>query len=441
MNWKKLLSNKRFSIVNENKVIPLDHKDLKNSLRTDFHIDYDRVVFSNSFRRLARKTQVHPFADNDHTHNRLTHSIEVASVGRSIGDKVGLMLRDSGELSTSNYLDVGRVVQVACLAHDLGNPPFGHIGEASLRSWFQDIGNSKYLEKLNENEKIDIKNYEGNAHTLRSVITLEMYVYKGGMRLTAASVGTLMKYPWTSAYDCKKFNIYLTEFDFMEKIFEELGIKKISSQCWQRHPLSYLMEAADDICYALIDLEDAVEIGLIDIIEFEKVLAGLRLDNDKTNKNIKQKCAILRSQAIGQAIEDVSNTFIKHKKSLLEGDFNDKDLISASSENIREALEGAKQLAKDKIFYNKNKLMSEIASFPCLGSILSILIPSVYEYIIEGKITDKNQIILKLFSHDPIKQNDNLYNSYMKVLDYVGNLTDNSAAKMAREMSGIGMIR
>lgn len=446
MNWQQLLSSKRFKFDKNNNIVPTftpSTKDGLNTLRTDFNIDYDRIVFSSSFRKLGRKTQVHPFADNDHIHNRLTHSIEVASVGRSIGNRVGIMLMANEELPLSyNAQDIGTVVQVACLAHDLGNPPFGHVGEEALRDWFKKSNNSKYLNNLNLKEKIDIQNYEGNAHTLRIIVNLEMYITQGGMRLSAASIGTLMKYPWASNYNNQKFNIYQTELNFIEKVFSELGIEQISSQCWHRHPLSYLMEAADDICYALIDLEDAVEIGLIDVGEVEKVLASVIFSENILNiGSAKQKCAILRAIVIGKAIDDISQTFIKHKNSLLQGEFIAKDLISVSSLSIREALEGAKQLAKDKIFSNKDKFMTEIASFPCLGSILSILIPAAYEYIFERSSTIHNELVLKLLENNPITKSDSLYNAYMKVLDYVGSLTDNAAAKIAREVSGIGMIR
>ena len=172
-----------------------------DALRTDFHIDYDRVVFSGAFRRLGRKTQVHPLAQHDLTHNRLTHSVEVASVGRSLGNRVGVMLHNGGFLPQGNTpSDIGAVVQVACLAHDLGNPPFGHTGEDALRDWFRRPEHQIYLNTLNEAERNDIQTYEGNAHSLRIVASLEMYPEAGGMRLTAAAIGALLKYPWTTQH-------------------------------------------------------------------------------------------------------------------------------------------------------------------------------------------------------------------------------------------------
>ena len=202
MNWQQLLSTKRFKPENGQLVATVtpSSQEGADALRTDFHIDYDRVVFSGSFRRLGRKTQVHPFAEHDHTHNRLTHSVEVASVGRSLGNRVGVMLAKGGFLPPENTpSDIGAVVQVACLAHDMGNPPFGHTGEEALRDWFRNPEHAGYLKHLAEAERRDVQTYEGNAHSLRILANLEMYQHRGGMRLTAASIGALLKYPWTTS--------------------------------------------------------------------------------------------------------------------------------------------------------------------------------------------------------------------------------------------------
>ncbi|MDO4226606.1 dGTP triphosphohydrolase, partial [Neisseria sp.] len=274
MNWQQLLSTQRFRLK-DGEIVPTvtpSTQEGADALRTDFHIDYDRVVFSGAFRRLGRKTQVHPFAEHDHTHNRLTHSVEVASVGRSLGNRVGVMLQAGGFLPQGNTPgDIGAVVQVACLAHDLGNPPFGHTGEDALRDWFRNPAHGRYLDTLSEAERNDVQTYEGNAHSLRILASLEMYRGKGGMRLTAATIGALLKYPWTTLdpNGRKKFNIYQTELPFIRRVADELGLIGQGGDRWARHPLSYLMEAADDICYALLDLEDAVEIGLLGDAEVE----------------------------------------------------------------------------------------------------------------------------------------------------------------------------
>ncbi len=446
-NWQRLLSTQRFRLK-DNEIVPTSTPSTQegaDALRTDFHIDYDRVVFSGAFRRLGRKTQVHPFAEHDLTHNRLTHSVEVASVGRSIGNRVGMMMQAGGFLPEGNTpSDIGAVVQVACLAHDLGNPPFGHTGEDALRDWFRSPKNAVFLQGLEEVERNDVQTYEGNAHSLRILASLEMYPNRGGMRLTAATIAALLKYPWTTRHPNgrKKFNIYQTELPFIRRVAEELGLVELGSDHWARHPLSYLMEAADDICYALLDLEDAVDLELLSDAEVESVLSGLTFVEPTWHaQSSRQRCAMLRGIAIGRAIDDVAQTFMKHQSDLLNGEFRGKDLLALCSPEVQDTLENAKELAKTRIFRHQSKLMTEIASFPCLGSILDLLVPAAHQLLTEGHSGVRQSLALELLKNEhPISREDSLYNAYMKILDFVGGMTDNAAAKMARELSGIGMI-
>ena len=446
-NWQRLLSTQRFRLK-DNEIVPTSTPSTQegaDALRTDFHIDYDRVVFSGAFRRLGRKTQVHPLAEHDLTHNRLTHSVEVASVGRSIGNRVGMMMQAGGFLPEGNTpSDIGAVVQVACLAHDLGNPPFGHTGEDALRDWFRSPKNAVFLQGLEEVERNDVQTYEGNAHSLRILASLEMYPNRGGMRLTAATIAALLKYPWTTRHPNgrKKFNIYQTELPFIRRVAEELGLVELGSDHWARHPLSYLMEAADDICYALLDLEDAVDLELLSDTEVESVLSGLTFVEPTWHaQSSRQRCAMLRGIAIGRAIDDVAQTFMKHQSDLLNGEFKGKDLLALCSPEVQDTLENAKELAKTRIFRHQSKLMTEIASFPCLGSILDLLVPAAHQLLTEGHSGVRQSLALELLKNGhPIGREDSLYHAYMKILDFVGGMTDNAAAKMARELSGIGMI-
>ncbi|MCQ9325936.1 deoxyguanosinetriphosphate triphosphohydrolase [Neisseria dentiae] len=449
MNWQQLLSTQRFRLK-DGGIVPTvtpSTQEGADALRTDFHIDYDRVVFSGAFRRLGRKTQVHPFAEHDHTHNRLTHSVEVASVGRSLGNRVGVMLQAGGFLPQGNTPgDIGAVVQVACLAHDLGNPPFGHTGEDALRDWFRHPAHSRYLDTLSKAERNDVQTYEGNAHSLRILASLEMYRGKGGMRLTAATIGALLKYPWTTLdpNGRKKFNIYQTELPFIRRVADELGLIGQGGDRWARHPLSYLMEAADDICYALLDLEDAVEIGLLGDAEVESILAELTFTETAgawQAQSSLQRCAMLRGMAIGRAIEDVAQTFMTHQQDLLSNRFQGRDLLALCSPEVQNTLEKAKELARTRIFRHQSKLMTEIAAFPCLGSILDLLVPAAYALITQGQVSARQSLALELLKNgDPVTRDDSLYEAYMKILDFVGGMTDNAAAKMAREVSGIGMV-
>lgn len=446
MDWTKLLSTQRFKPENGCIVptVTASSEEGADALRTDFHIDYDRVVFSSGFRRLARKTQVHPFALHDHTHNRLTHSVEVASVGRSLGNRVGVMLNAGHFLpSGSHAADIGAIVQVACLAHDFGNPPFGHTGEDALREWFRDPQHAHYLQELSNTERNDIETYEGNAHSLRLVASLEMYQNDGGMRLTAAVIGALIKYPWTSSapHRRNKFNIYQTELPFMRCIAEQLGLPQTGENQWMRHPLSYLMEAADDICYALLDLEDAVEMGLLQVADVEQILS--RLTNKEyfwQSYSSQERCARLRGIAIGRAVDDIAHTFIKYHRDLLNGSFRGKDLLALASPDVSEALNAAKDLARTRIFRHQSKLITEIATFPCLGSILGLLVPAVHAFIKTDQLSKRQELALSLLKEQKLDKKDGLYLGYMKVLDFVGGMTDNTAAKLAREVSGIGML-
>lgn len=455
MDWERLLSTTRFRIDTDRHVVPTQTTSTSEGapgLRSDYHIDHDRVVFSSAFRRLGRKTQVHPLAQHDHTHNRLTHSVEVASVGRSLGNRVGAMMAASGMLPPDiTPFDIGAVVQVACLAHDIGNPPFGHTGEEALRDWFRQPKHVHWLEKLSEHERRDVMTYEGNAHSLRMVTSLEMYAGEGGMRLTAAVIGALIKYPWTAnapvegARIRNKFNIYHTELPYFRRLADELGLIKQEDLVWARHPLSYLMEAADDICYAILDLEDAVEIGILNFNEFEGLFSRIAEPERSWGvSNIRQKCSMLRGVAIGRCVKEVAQKFITHQQLLLTGEFatKGKDLIAVCSEDICHTLVEAKQLASQRVYRHRTKLVTEIAAFPCLGSLLDILVPAVYTRVIHPqKLNVREQLALDLLAQStPIDDEDSLYTAYMKVLDYLGSMTDNTAATLARELSGVGIL-
>lgn len=446
MAWHTLLSTQRFKVKDGE----IRHTQAAASadgtagLRSEFHIDHDRVVFSSAFRRLGRKTQVHPLAQHDHTHNRLTHSVEVASVGRSLGNRVGAMLVEGGHLPAPyTPFDIGGIVQVACLAHDLGNPPFGHTGEFALRDWFRQPEHAHYLLGLTPAHALDIQTYEGNAHGLRLATNLEMYVGEGGMRMTAASLGALVKYPWTAQTypDRHKFNIYQAELPYFRVVAEALGLLQLGPERWARHPLSYLMEAADDICYAIVDLEDAVEMGILELHELERLLAPV-VDPDKIwgIRDPRQYAAALRGTMVGRCVKDLANTFMRHHDALLAGDFPLKDLIAGASQEVREALVASKQLASEKIYHHRSKLVLEIAAYPCIGLLLDTLVPNIRAFCEHGEasLSHRQRTQLALLDR-PLQPGMSLYQGYLQVLDFVGGLTDNHAARLARQISGVGL--
>lgn len=449
MQWNRLLSTRRFKVTQG--TVRETHtpatEEGSPGLRTDFHIDHDRVVFSSAFRRLGRKTQVHPLARNDHTHNRLTHSVEVASVGRSLGNRVGMMMQHAGILP-GGYTphDIGTVVQVACLAHDIGNPPFGHTGEDAMRDWFRAPAHAHFLEPLSAAERRDIQTYEGNAHSLRMVSNLEMYAGEGGMRLTSAALGTLIKYPWTSdapmALERDKFNIYQAERPYFERVADELGLVRKAPGVWSRHPLSYLMEAADDICYAILDLEDAVEIGILHVGEFERLFAGFaEFERVWEIHDVRQKCAMLRGIAVGRCVSEVADKFMLHHDSLLAGEFPAKDLLNLCAPAVQETLIQAKELASTRVYRHHTKLVTELASYPCLGILLDALVPAVHTLHTQGReaLSTRESLALGLMERGAERQPD-LYRAYMRVLDFTGAMTDNHAANLARDISGVGIL-
>lgn len=444
MDWTQLLSTTRFK-VRGGRVLPAKNNGSlpgHDGLRSDFHVDHDRVVFSSAFRRLGRKTQVHPLAVHDHTHNRLTHSVEVGCVGRSLGNRVGAMLQAGGQLPPHNTpFDIGNVVQVACLAHDIGNPPFGHTGEEAIRDWFRQPRHAHWLASLPPAQRLDIQTYEGNAHTLRMVSTLEMYRHAGGMRLTAAAIGSLIKYPWAVEHGGKrgKFNLYQAELAYFRTVAQELGLPEYQPRRWARHPLSYLMEAADDICYAILDLEDAVEMGWLDAIEFERLLSPL-VDTERVwhEPDVRQRCAMLRGMAVGHCVVDIADVFMRHHDRLLAGDLPAHDLLELASEPVGATVAAAKDFASRRIYRHRNKQVMEIAAYPCLAALLDVLVPAAHQLCTKGDISTRQRAELSLLNY-PLNPEQGLYAAYMAILDFVGGLTDNAAARLARDISGLGL--
>ncbi|MBD3843642.1 MAG: dNTP triphosphohydrolase, partial [Campylobacterales bacterium] len=268
---KKLISTKRFYYEN-NSIVMKEEKYTEPS-RSPFQKDYDRVIFSNAFRRLSKKTQVHPLSKNDHVHNRMTHSLETASVGRSLGMKAGEFLLKESQLPYTPY-DIANIIQTACLAHDIGNPPFGHAGEEVIKEWFKQC-DTKYLDRLSSEEKNDFLSLDGNAQSLRIVSKIEHNIHVG-MGLTFTTLATLVKYPWSASSiqnTKEKFSYFQSESKSIEAVFEELGL--IQDGNMRRHPFSYLMEMADDICYGLLDIQDAVELHILKLEELESTFVML----------------------------------------------------------------------------------------------------------------------------------------------------------------------
>jgi dGTPase len=436
MDWVKLLSKRRF-----NNTLISDESDF----RSEFHKDYDRIVFSSAFRRLGRKTQVHPLSNNDHIHTRLTHSIEVGSVGRSIGHNVGSFLEKESELPKGIHPpEIGAVVQASCLAHDIGNPPFGHAGEFAIRHWFKENGNKLVL--TSKSERNDFEIFEGNAQGLRVVTAIENNYGAGGLKLTFATLGTLIKYPWFSDHELtkskEKFNFFQSEKGIVQELMKELGLETSRDHQYLRHPLSYLMEAADDICYKILDIEDALELN---ILRFEEVyitlnnLAGIEIEKDfysdiGSKFSSRRRVSAIRSKAINNLIQKVTNIFTSNYGDIISGNFTG-DLISKIDGIEKEGISKAKEITNDNIFLHRRKIELELGSYETLDRILTAFIDAANE-IKNGKVSFKSQRVMDLMGANKITSSMSYHECYLRITDMVSGMTDNHATHVANQLLG-----
>lgn len=462
MEWQRLLSDKRLGV---------SYSKDENG-RTQFEKDIDRIIFSRAFRRLGRKTQVHLLSKDDHIHTRLSHSLEVASVGRSLGVMVGKYLLEEKESEIKGIEDLplklGDIVQAACLVHDIGNPPFGHVLEEAIHKWFQEeIKSERYdLENhLNELERFDLKRFDGNAMAFRIVTYKEHYENNGGMRLTYATLGAMLKYPWTSYFTKnKKFSCFKTEYHNLCEVAKETGLKEIEKIHinnefqlikYARHPLAYLVEAADDICYRVLDIEDAIQIHLLQDEYFE--INFLEILNEKKeideeqkdllkNKNVSWsvKNGLLRGKMIGLMIKEIVSTFKKNYERIMEGSF-ESDLLSKTDSNSlclklkrtykNEGLEG-------KIYRNERNLPLELGAYSVLKTLLETSMEAAHELYIGKKMSYKTEIVLKKIinrdNNDRMKETKNLYEIIMLFLDYITGMTDDYATFVNKQLIGLG---
>ncbi|WP_169546282.1 deoxyguanosinetriphosphate triphosphohydrolase [Sneathiella aquimaris] len=439
MDWNKLLSTKRFS---------QDTIDPISASRSPFHKDQDRIVFSSAFRRLQDKTQVHSLIESDYVRTRLTHSMEVASVGRSLGANAGQVIIDR-YLKGTNYTpaEFGHIVSAACLAHDIGNPPFGHFGEDTMRHWFE-TGPLKqgHLDELTDAEQRDFLEFEGNAQGFRILTKLQNWRNNGGLRLTYATLGTFMKYPRISSvsnlieddYAGKKFGIMQSELDSFKEIASDLGlIQRGHESYWCRHPLTYLVEAADDICYSVVDIEDGFKLGRLEFAETEDIMLRI-LGNaphrytELTEKS--EKISYLRAKCIGHLIGEVSQIFADNEKVILEGNYKGDLLHHSSNASIFSEIEN---LCKRHIFNHKERIQAELRGSEILTSILDALFTANLEweaFDANGtKLSPRSHVILNLF---PDKEKKPRYEWLLEMTDFVSGMTDSFAVRQFKDLKG-----
>jgi len=439
MQWELLLQSRRF------KADPNKNEDG----RSQFHKDYDRIVFSQALRRLARKTQVHPLTINDHVHTRLTHSLEVASVGRSLGQRVGESLCQQQLLPKDlQPEDIGVIVQSACLAHDIGNPPFGHTGENCIRDWFKHRLETALFDGIQEEaQRADLLWYDGNAQGFRIVTQLEKHWFTGGLRLTLPTLGTLLKYPWLAVNSPKpgKFSCFSSELPLLTKLTQELGMIQHNPGQWIRHPLAFLVEAADDICYLILDLEDAVELGIIrwpDFLELFKSLIPFEQMQQVVEQTIqpkKTRMAIVRGLAMDIIINVMVETFLKHQDQFLQG--TETQPLSQLTDNIcvKNFLHEARIFTEDIIFKNREKTGVEIGAFATLETLLDAFVHAGFALQKDGynRISSRHKSLVELMGNCQPHENLSTYEIYLRCLDFISGMTDQYAARLANQIRGI----
>jgi len=437
MNWKQLLSGKRLGIE--------AYHERKHE-RTNFQRDYDRLVFSSPFRRLQNKTQVFPLPGSVFVHNRLTHSMEVSCVGRSLGNNVsgGLMRKYPDE--DISFSEIGSIVSAACLAHDMGNPPFGHSGERAITAYFKE-GNGRRLEEKVRSEGgrwEDFANFEGNANTMRLLTHQFIGRRQGGFALTYSTLASIVKYPFASTYTTKgKFGFFQTEEDMYLRIVNELGIYEPhpGKAIFARYPLVYLVEAADDICYQIMDIEDAHKLRLLTSEETIQLMfqyfKGERLDGiHQTLKLVNDKneqVAYLRSCIIGLLVDECTRVFLENEEQILTGQY-DKPLIDGVSDLVKDAYKACSDVAYQKIYIANEVVDIELAGYHIFSSLIDLLMEAVmnpdraYSKLLLNRIPQQYDIYATT-----------IYGKIQCVLDYISGMTDIYALDLYRKITGMSL--
>ncbi|MCL1867774.1 MAG: deoxyguanosinetriphosphate triphosphohydrolase [Paludibacter sp.] len=432
MNWQQLLSTKRFGMEQYHAKHAGD--------RSEFQRDYDRLIFSAAFRRLQNKTQVFPLPTNIFVHNRLTHSLEVSCVGRSLGNKVAQKLGlGQGE--------VGSIVAAACLAHDMGNPPFGHSGETAISSFFSE-GKGLILKNLieNENQWKDLTCFEGNANAFRLLTHQFNGRRKGGFALTYSTLASIIKYPFPSieANEKKtKFGFFYSETDSYLQIANELGINCLdkTKNRFARHPLVFLVEAADDICYQIMDIEDAHKLKIISTEETKTLLLNFfdehqcarRLEILEMVSDVNEQIAYLRSSVIGKLIDECTRVFAENEIDLLSGTYN-ASLIKNISENCVQAYKICSDLAFKKIYRSQEVIDVELSGYKIITTLL--------EHLTEAIFSPDKKYSQQLLMRIPTQYETAAPTAYGKiqaVLDYISGMTDVYALDLYRKITGINI--
>ena len=445
MNWEQLLSLRRQGDSSKRL------RNEQDETRLGFDVDYDRIIFSPEFRSLQDKTQVIPLSSTDFVHTRLTHSLEVSVVARSLGRKVGVkILEKYPSLETIHGYkanDFGSIVAAAALAHDIGNPPFGHSGEKAIGHFFKNGSGKNYKSELTPKQYQDLCDFEGNANGFK-ILTQDVKGRPGGLRLSYATLGAFTKYPKgslpikpNSHIAFKKYGFFQSESETFSLLAKELGLLKLEDSpetLYSRHPLAYLVEAADDICYTIIDFEDGINLGLIEEDYALEYLIKLVKDNIQTDKynsltNKKARVSYLRALAIGTLIDDAVSLFIENEALILDGSFG-VSLLEKS--RYKAQMDDIIKLSIDKVYNSDEVIDKEISGFEVINELL-FRFSNAVNNCYHGTGSHYDKLILKLFDSELDYKNDKLYDRMMAVCSLVASYSDSNAILIYRKIKGL----
>lgn len=442
MEWKQLISNKRFG---------QEHKHAeRHDDRSEFKRDYDRLIFSSAFRRLQNKTQVFPLPGSIFVHNRLTHSLEVASVGMSIGNDISRrVIKKQPDLKDTLVEEIGTIVSAACLAHDLGNPPFGHSGEKAIQTFFSEGPGLKIKSMVSSEFWDDITHFEGNANAFRILTHRFKGRRQGGFVMTYSMLASIVKYPFASslAGNHGKFGFFASEAESYRKIADELGISCKSAPGeplkYARHPLVYMVEAADDICYEIMDIEDSHKLKILSYAETEHLLLSFFdediqqkirqriIDEELTDEN--EKVVYMRASVIGKLENECVAAFLAHEEEILAGTF-EGSLIDHISERQKKAYKECEKISYSKIYQSKPVLDIELSGYQIMATLMKVFV----EAAVNPSRFYSKQLLRRVSSQYDI-ENENLEERIMAVIDYISGMTDIYALDIYQKINGISL--
>lgn len=442
MEWKQLISNKRFG---------QEHKHAeRHDDRSEFKRDYDRLIFSSAFRRLQNKTQVFPLPGSIFVHNRLTHSLEVASVGMSIGNDISRrVIQKRPKLKDTLVEEIGTIVSAACLAHDLGNPPFGHSGEKAIQTFFSEGPGQKIKPMVSSEFWDDITHFEGNANAFRILTHRFKGRRQGGFVMTYSMLASIVKYPFASslAGNHGKFGFFASEAESYRKIADELGIFCKSAPGeplkYARHPLVYMVEAADDICYEIMDIEDSHKLKILSFAETEHLLLSFFdediqqkirqriIDEEMTDEN--EKVVYMRASVIGKLENECVAAFLAHEEEILAGTF-EGSLIDHISDRQKKAYKECEKISYSKIYQSKPVLDIELSGYQIMATLMEVFI----EAAVNPSRFYSKQLLRRVSSQYDI-ENENLEERIMAVIDYISGMTDIYALDIYQKINGISL--